>query len=73
MTKRFENAIRAAEPDGTALSSRIPEHYSLSHDDLDGLLMMVFSGEYFDALDRAFTFGFVMGNRATYARNLERL
>ena len=76
MTKRFDFAMKAAQPDGTPNSSIVPDDYDLSSEDILELMRMArsgVSGDWFRAINLAFTFSFVMGNRATHARNLKRL
>lgn len=76
MTRIFENAIKAAKPNGMDSSSIIPYSYDMSLEDLDGLFELASSkgatGIY-QAISRAFMFGFVMGNRCTHRRKLKRL
>jgi len=75
MTKMLQNAIKAVKPN-VREHSKIPTAYDMSLDDLRELMKMSMtsdSGKICQAITSAFLFGFVMGNRATKARNLPRL
>lgn len=73
MTKVFENAINTVQPDGKAYHTTIPDAYVMSGSDFAELLGMCFSGKEAEAINLAFLFGFVMGNRCTLRRGLKRL
>ena len=73
MTKMFENAIKTVRPDGRHDTSVIPSAYDMSIEDMRGIFEMMLDGKYWEAIETAFDFGFVMGNRATHSRKLKRL
>ena len=76
MTKMFKNAIKAAAPNDLFSDTIIPDAYDIGIEDATYLYQLVISGngdKIFRALRLAFTFGFVMGNRATHSRKLKRL
>ena len=74
MTKMFDGAIKKVHPEGiTAANTVIPERYDISFTDMMELLQLAHKGEAFKALNLAFSFGFVMGNRCTLRRKLPRL
>lgn len=75
MTKKFENAIKAVKPDENK-SGLIPSEYDMGLEDLSGLAEYAMSGStdaVIYAIIKAFSFGFVMGNRATISRKMKRL
>ena len=75
MTRTFVNALKAVRP-GNAQSCLIPSEYDLSLEDVTSLVEMAKSGAtdaVFDAINRSFMFGFVMGNRCTHRRKFKRL
>ena len=76
MTKQFQNAIRAVAPNDIFSDTIIPDAYDIGLEDASYLYQLVTTGDgdkIFLALRLAFTFGFVMGNRATHSRKLKRL
>lgn len=72
MTKLFENAMKAIEPNETK-GNGIPTAYDMSLEDTTELTRMAMEEDPFLAVHYAFMFGFVMGNRATHSRKLRRL
>jgi len=71
MTKAFENAIAKTE-----LGKVIPSSYDMSLEDTTELYKLCATGgsnAIIAAIMTAFRFGFVMGNRATHSRKLQRL
>lgn len=74
MTKMFEGAIKKVKPEETTQANAvIPQQYDISFSDMLELMEMAHKGEAFKALNLAFSFGFVMGNRCTFRRKLRRL
>ena len=72
MTKMFENAIKAVRPEEKQ-HSIVPSAYDMSGGDFCDLIKMAMSGNEAKAIDLAFMFGFVMGNRCTIRRDMKRL
>ena len=71
MTKMFENAVSK-----TRCGTTIPDAYDMHMEDMQELIKLAFTrnGEaVYTAIETAFRFGFVMGNRATHSRKLRRL
>ncbi len=76
MTQKFENALKTVEPQDTLTGSVIPSAYDIGLDDMAELRTMIRSqggDAMYRALIMAFRYGFVMGNRATHSRNIQRL
>ena len=74
LSRRFENAIKAARPEGgSPLSSVVPEPFDISANDISYLMNLAASGDLFMTVHLAFIYGFVMGNRATYTQKMKRL
>jgi len=73
MTKLFDNAIKAVNPNGITKEGLIPYSYDMSMEDMTELMEMALDGRAFEALSLAFSFGYVMGNRATINRKLKKL
>lgn len=72
MTKVFENAMKAIQPEGDARKSKVPAPYDMSLEDYSELTRMALQGDPAYAIHYAFLFGFVMGNRATITRKLKK-
>lgn len=73
MTKLFENAMKSIRELGPGHKSKVPKEYLMGMEDTTELMRTAMEKDPFDAVYRAFLFGFVMGNRATIRRNLKKL
>ena len=72
MTQAFKNAIKAVKPDEHQRSI-VPSSYDMSCEDFGDLLKLVIADEGYKAIELAFFYGFVMGNRCTIRRKFKRL
>lgn len=74
MTKMFDGAVKRVKPEGiTAANTVIPQQYDIGFSDMIELLRLAHDGKAAEAINLAFSFGFVMGNRCTLRRKLHRL